>query len=69
MTWQLLLETVKLPNSVIHQPNFWIGEKNGGHLHFSNVNLWRHFAVYSLPYIDNVYTAGRFESNKAAMIG
>ena len=23
-------------------------EKNGGHLQFSNANLWRHSAVYSL---------------------
>ena len=49
MTWQLLLETVMLPNSVIHQPNVWIERKNVGHLHFSNVYLWRHYVVYSLP--------------------
>ena len=23
--------------------------KNDGHLHFRNVDLWRHFAMYSLP--------------------
>ena len=47
MTWQLLLETVMLPNSVIHQLNFWIERKNDGHLHFSNVYLWRHSADLS----------------------
>jgi len=49
MTQQLLLATFMQPNSVIHQPNFWIERKNGGHLHVSNVYLWRHSAMYSLP--------------------
>jgi len=36
-------------NSVIHQPNFWIERKFGSHLHFSNVDIWCHSAMYSLP--------------------
>ena len=47
MTRKLLLETFLQPNIVIHQPNFWMERKNGGHLHFSNVYLCRHTAVYS----------------------
>ena len=69
MTRQLLLETCMLPNSVIHQQNVWIEKKNGDHLHFSNAYLWRHSAVYSLSYLAIVYKAGRFEANKAAMVG
>ena len=69
MTQQLLLELFMLPNSVIHQLNFWINRKNGGCLHFSNVYIWRHSAVYSLPQIAIVYTAGRFLSNKVVMVG
>jgi len=48
MTQQLLLATFMQPKSEIHQPNFWIEGKNGGHLHFRNVDLWRHSVVYSL---------------------
>ena len=66
---QQLLEIFMQPNIVIHQPNFWIARKNGGHLQFSNVYLWRHSAMYSLSSIAIVYTAGRFGSNKAAMVG
>jgi len=49
MTQQLLLATFMQPNSVIHQSNFWIERKNGGHLYFNNVYLWRQSAVYILP--------------------
>ena len=41
MTQQLLLTTFMQPKSVIHQSNVWIERKNGGHLHFRNVDLWR----------------------------
>jgi len=34
MTQRLLLATFMQQHSVIHQPNFWIKRKNGGHLHF-----------------------------------
>jgi len=43
----IIRKTFMLPNSVIHQPNFWIERKNDGHLHFSNVYLWRHSADLS----------------------